>query len=467
MEALLHQQADAIKKLNAFVSNYPKYGRDRRTIRFYETKIEELENWKKNFDSTNVKLRPFEPMADQPYFIEDFYGKAVESYKKHMDKLRKDFQEIVNEEEEVLNRSISNAGATTMLRSENDGVVIAHSDASDSNDQIDMPINENDPDMKLFKIRTSELENLIKNIHDQNASQGLAKAQIELLKMSWDDYRAISVKLQTQYDQIQISPKHDLMQKKYAITMGKLNDVISNKVPHIELPKVKIPEFSGKVAEWRNFIELFNEIVHTNGQLNDSIKMQYLKTSLKGDAAKLVSHVSPSEGNYKICYDILTQRYDNKRELLSNLFDSILNAPKHKSENSVDLRKLHDMANESMLAIANLGVNTKNWDAFINHILLSKLHRDTIKHYECQLSNVKETESLREFLTLLNRVVWLCNQRRQNRMEIHRQVILMRIKIQNQSVFYVMKITQFGNAKNSSKKNRLKEWNLLSKRKFV
>lgn len=30
--------------------------------------------------------------------------------------------------------------------------------------------------------------------------------------------------------------------------------------------------------------------------------------------------------------------------------------------------------------------------------MLGKLHRDTIKHYECQLKNIKETETLREFL---------------------------------------------------------------------
>lgn len=397
METLLKEQTDAIKKLNAFVNSYPKYGRDRRTIRFYETKIEELENWKKVFDSNNNKLRPFEPLSDKPYFINDEYNESIVMYKNHMDKLRKDFNDLVtHEEEQQFNRSSSNAGASTVNHSfRNDG----HND--DLNDQDDIPSIEIFPEMKLFKIRNKELEKIIETIHSQTASHGLAKAQIELLKMSWSDFRSISLQIQTQSDSIKIASMHDHMQEKYAVAMGKLNDVISNKVPHIELPTIKIPEFTGRAAEWRNFIELFNRIVHFNGQLNESIKMQYLKTWLKGDAAKLVSHVSPSAENYKICYEILTFRYDNKRELLGNLFDSILNAPKHKSENSVDLRKLHDLANESILAIGSLGVDTSNWDAFINHILRSKLHRDTIRHYECQLNNVKETESLREFLAYI------------------------------------------------------------------
>lgn len=111
-----------------------------------------------------------------------------------------------------------------------------------------------------------------------------------------------------------------------------------------------------------------------------------------------MSHIAPTAENYETCYAILKNRYNNKRELLGKLFDSILLLGKHKGENSNDLRLLHDTTNETILAIRNLGLDTSTWDPFINHILLGKLHRDTIKHYECQLKNIKETESLQEFL---------------------------------------------------------------------
>lgn len=126
--------------------------------------------------------------------------------------------------------------------------------------------------------------------------------------------------------------------------------------------------------------------------------MQYLKTSLKSDAAKLVSHVEPTAENYHICYEILKNRYDNKRELLGKLFDTILDLGKHKHENSRDLRLLHDTTNEAVLAIKNLGLDISTWDPLINHVLLGKLHCDTIRHYECQMKNIKETESLQECL---------------------------------------------------------------------
>lgn len=197
--------------------------------------------------------------------------------------------------------------------------------------------------------------------------------------------------------------RYQIIQQMYAEAMGAINDMVHSVKANtnIELPKIKIPEFTGKSVEWRSFIELFDKIVHTNQNITDSIKMQYLKTCLKADAAKLVNHMAPTAENYDACYNVLRNRYDNKRELLGKLFDSILQLERHKFENSADLRTLHDTANESVLAIKNLGLDTTSWDPLINHILLSKLHRDTIKHYECQLKNIKETETLQEFLTYI------------------------------------------------------------------
>lgn len=189
--------------------------------------------------------------------------------------------------------------------------------------------------------------------------------------------------------------------------MGKLNDIINPREPivrkanNIELPKIKLPEFSGKLTEWRQYVELFDKIIHNNDTIPESIKMQYLKTSIKGEAAKLVAHIAPTAENYKTCKEFLYKRYNNKRELFGKLIDSILNLPKMKNESSEELRKIHDTANESLLSIENLGVTTKNWDPLVTHILVQKLSRDTIKHYEFQLKDTREIQTTREFLTHL------------------------------------------------------------------
>lgn len=101
--------------------------------------------------------------------------------------------------------------------------------------------------------------------------------------------------------------------------------------------------------------------------------------------------MAPTAENYKSCYDLLASRYNNKRETLGNLIDAMLNLPKSNMETSAELRKIHDTTNESMMAIQNLGFDTTSWDPLVSHIISKKLSKDTIKHYECSLSDVKET----------------------------------------------------------------------------
>lgn len=102
------------------------------------------------------------------------------------------------------------------------------------------------------------------------------------------------------------------------------------------------------------------------------------------------------------CYQLLRRRFDNKRELVGNLIDNILQLPKVKFENSESLKTIHDTTYESLMAIKNTGIsNTSLLDYFLCHILLKKLDSATIIHYECQLTDVKELQTLPSFLTYL------------------------------------------------------------------
>lgn len=403
METLLKAQAEAVKVLNAFVSSYPKYGQSRRTSAFFEKKLDELEEWKKTFDANNIKLQPFEPISDQPYFVDGVYQQLIQIYERHKKKLSSDFSELMNESVPNLNASSFRTDANENVDdlefgrangNRRDDNQRSNNSNGEFNEQFD-----NDELLGRFNVQKAELILIFDDIERNQGSRGYLKAQLEMLRESWNDYRTISFNLQSRGSSNAIRNNHRELQMKYTIALGRLNDLLANKNSHIELPTIKIPDFNGKTTEWRSFIELFDRIVHNNESINDAVKMQYLKTSLKNEAAKLVAHIAPTADNYHSCYEILYQRYDNKREVLSKLFDSILNLNRHKSENSGDLRRLHDTVNESILAIRNLGIDTSTWDPFLNHILLHKLSKDTIKHYECQLANIRETESLKEFLT--------------------------------------------------------------------
>ena len=84
----------------------------------------------------------------------------------------------------------------------------------------------------------------------------------------------------------------------------------------LKLPKISLPTFSGKYNEWTPFYDLFKNTVDCNRALSDIQKLQYLKTSLKEQPARLLSHLPTTNANYQVALTILKERYDNKRMII-------------------------------------------------------------------------------------------------------------------------------------------------------
>ena len=100
----------------------------------------------------------------------------------------------------------------------------------------------------------------------------------------------------TQNKQRSQSPKHNScnrsMESRNQTTLSQPTpQIIYQQVPSDGprgLPKLKLTEFSGDPLEWPEWCELFDVIVHQK-KLSDSEKMQYLKTSLTGQAKTAIS----------------------------------------------------------------------------------------------------------------------------------------------------------------------------------
>lgn len=236
------------------------------------------------------------------------------------------------------------------------------------------------------------------------------EATLEVTKYEWNDYRAAysSYREQTtaQYDGQEYREIHG----KYVSFIGSVQNKIKKLKPQenmntheqreklADLPKIKIPEFDGKVSNWTTFYELFDQIVHKNTNVSNATKMQYLKSFIKGDAARLIHHIQPTAENYETAYIILKKRYENTRILLGKLLDSIIDLPALQHESCAELRAMHDTVYECLMGIKNLRVNTENWDALLTHILIKKLDRETRKYYECQIADPREPQTVENFL---------------------------------------------------------------------
>lgn len=388
---LLNQQDERIEQLRKFITNYGKANKTVKSKReYYESSLEKLDKWWKEFDETNDLF--LEPTGDE-YFENETYEDTKKKYEEIKKKLQEELAALVN----IASTSRSSKQRPSMVNLLDDDVEQRNEDQSNG-------INHNEegtPVVRVLKFQLRELRGTFESLRESTpTSQGLANAQLENLKLIWAEFRSTFRTVLTSQDGACCDGiNFNELQKEYIQLCGKLNDVANIETKKtIQLPKIKIPEFNGNKAEWRDFKDLFDKIVHNNPTINESIKVQYLKTSLTGEAATIVSHLLPNGNNYKACYEILNNRYNNTRELVSDLIDKILELPKQNDETSAALRNMYDTTNECITAINNLKVPVENWDPIIIHLLKKKLSKSTVLDYESKLNDVRELQSLKSFM---------------------------------------------------------------------
>lgn len=95
------------------------------------------------------------------------------------------------------------------------------------------------------------------------------------------------------------------------------NQQMSNSQPDspLLLPKINVRTFTGDSAEWPEFFQLYNSLVHENNNLAPIQKFQLLKSYLRNDALAVISGLQLSNDNYSLAYEALKSRFQNPRLL--------------------------------------------------------------------------------------------------------------------------------------------------------
>lgn len=95
----------------------------------------------------------------------------------------------------------------------------------------------------------------------------------------------------------------------------------------IKLPELKMPEFDGQPEQWIEFRDLFKSVIHSNVQLSAVQKLHYLRSSLKGDASRLISSIAITVDNYAIAWKIIGDRYENTSYLVKQHMSALFRVP--------------------------------------------------------------------------------------------------------------------------------------------
>ena len=167
----------------------------------------------------------------------------------------------------------------------------------------------------------------------------------------------------------------------------------------LKLPKLSLTTFSGKYEEWTPFFDLFQGAVAQNCSLTDIQKLHYLRSSLKGEPAKLLAHLPTTNANYSVAMQMLQERYGNKRVICQAHLKALFHFTPIKTESVDQLRKLLSCYIENVMALQALGVDTNSCDVIWVYTLAEKLDPETRKHWELASPDDPQTmEQMKKFL---------------------------------------------------------------------
>ncbi|KAL0883544.1 hypothetical protein ABMA27_015698 [Loxostege sticticalis] len=174
----------------------------------------------------------------------------------------------------------------------------------------------------------------------------------------------------------------------------------SSKCNNVKLPPLTIPSFNGDPNKWLSFRDTYLSLIHQNENIENINKFHYLKSYLQGPAISVINSVTVSSDNYIIAWNLLVERYDNKRLLINEHIKCLFSIEALTKESHSGIRNLIDTLSKNLNALNTLGEPTDKWDTLIIYMASAKLDSVTARTWEEFRSN-KDSPTLEEFYSFL------------------------------------------------------------------
>lgn len=172
----------------------------------------------------------------------------------------------------------------------------------------------------------------------------------------------------------------------------------------MRLPDVKLPVFSGNLDNWMNFHDLFVSLVHSSHELSNIQKFYYLRSSLSGDALKLIQTIAITANNYLVAWSLLEDHYQNPARLKKSYVDSLFEFPSLKRESATELRSLVERFEANVKVLKQLGEKTEFWDVILIRMLSIRLDPTTRRDWE-EFSSTQAAISFQDLTAFIQRRV--------------------------------------------------------------
>lgn len=141
------------------------------------------------------------------------------------------------------------------------------------------------------------------------------------------------------------------------------------------LPKLTLPTFSGDVLEFTTYMELFDANVHDVSTLTDVQRFSYLRTTLEGEPATLVSNLELTTANYATARATLQDRYGDEAKIVEEHYRRLLRLDP-KRETYQDLRDFYNRLELHVRGLETQGRPQNTYGDLLAMILMDKLSND-------------------------------------------------------------------------------------------
>ncbi|XP_018394146.1 PREDICTED: uncharacterized protein LOC108772967 [Cyphomyrmex costatus] len=167
------------------------------------------------------------------------------------------------------------------------------------------------------------------------------------------------------------------------------------------LPRIPLPQFSGKFEDWPAYRDLFESLVITEPSLSNIKRFQYLKSSVKGDAEQLIISFPTTSENFDRAWTTLTDHYENKRLLLRSYLSAFTSLGRMKHDSVADIRRIFNRMITTVGALEGIGRPLTNCTDLFVHLIVELLDDRTKQEWEklfTKKSDPPSYEQLRDFL---------------------------------------------------------------------
>lgn len=173
--------------------------------------------------------------------------------------------------------------------------------------------------------------------------------------------------------------------------------------PRLELKfnKYQLSEFDGDPTKWITFRDEFLSMIDSNHTLQDQLKLQQLRSALKGDALEALNGFVLCDADYKPAWEVLFNRYNNTHRIVQSYMKSFFELPK--LSNRPTAKQFLHMANKTnqiLRVMPTFRIDVSSWDPILMYNLLSKLDTDTYRKWNDQIKK-REKIPLSELLEFL------------------------------------------------------------------